>query len=161
MCLSAYFLLRKSPPAPVSSKTFARMVLFPRTVLLMMGIEMVIDFDPKLAISTEEILSVSNVVVGHSSKNPVLICLHTICLFPPDPCPQSNFRFELVLHWQSFCTLQISGSVSFLCLGSLVPCVLFYGIQNIGLLPYVHFVLWWIVCPHPWCLALSSVYIKE
>src|ERR1700678_3595535 len=60
LCLSVYFLSRKSPPAPVLSRTFVTMVLFPLTVLLMMGIEMFIDFDPKSAISTEDILSVSN-----------------------------------------------------------------------------------------------------
>src|ERR1700678_4479468 len=79
-----------------------------------MAIEIVIDFDPKLAISTEEILSMSKVVVDRSSKNPVPICLHTIYLFPLGPHLRSSFRLGLMLIWQSSCTLQISGLVSLL-----------------------------------------------
>jgi cell shape-determining protein MreD len=63
------------------------MVLFSLTVLLIMGMDMVIDFESKSAISTEEILSISNVVVECSSKTCVPIFLHIIYFFPPDPCP--------------------------------------------------------------------------
>jgi hypothetical protein len=52
-----------------------------------MGMDMVIDFESKSAISTEEILSISNVVVECSSKTCVPIFLHIIYFFPPDPCP--------------------------------------------------------------------------
>src|ERR1700678_1319008 len=109
-----------------------------------MGMERCIDLDPMSATSTEEILSVSNVVVGRSSKNPCLQSLRIVFLSLLHPCLRSGFGFELALSWRFSCD-----SFFVLSLGSLVPCVQFRGIQSICLLPCVQFVRLWIVCPRP------------
>src|SRR5271155_969300 len=157
-CFAAYFLSMKSPPAPVSRRTLVTTVLFPPTVLHVMGIERCIDLDPMSATSTEEILSVSNVVVGRSSKNPRLQILHIISPFLLAPCLQSGFESGLVQFWRFSCILQSSDSVFFLSLGlgSPVPGVLFRRIRSICLLPCILFVRLWIVCPRPLRLDLSE-----
>src|ERR1700678_67682 len=155
-CFAAYFLSRKSFPAPVSRRNLVTTVLFPPTVLHVMGIERCIDLDPMLATSTEEILSVSNVVVGRSSKNPCLQNLHITSPFLLAPCLRSNFESGLVQFWRFSCTLQSSDSVSVLSSGSPVPGVLFHHIQSISLLPCIFFVRLWIVCPRPLRLDLSE-----
>src|ERR1700678_1970115 len=124
-CFVAYFLSRKSPPAPVLKRTLVTTVLFPPTVLHVMGIERWIDLDPLSATSTEEILSVSNIVVGRSSKNPHLQNLHITSPFLLAPCLRSNFESGLMQFWWFYCTLQSSDSVSVLSLGSPVPSTLF------------------------------------
>src|ERR1700678_2816343 len=113
-CFAAYFLSMKSPPARVLRRTLVTTVLFPPTVLHVMGIERCIDLDPMLSTSTEEILSVSNVVVGRSSKNPRLQNLHITSPFLLAPCLRSNFESGLVQFWRFSCTLQSSDSVSVL-----------------------------------------------
>src|ERR1700678_606034 len=57
-----------SPSAPVSSRTFVSTVLFPVTVLIIIGIEMCIDLILESVIITEEILSVSIVTIEFSSN---------------------------------------------------------------------------------------------
>src|ERR1700678_3668770 len=153
-CFVVYFLSRKSPPARVSRRTLVTTVLFPPTVLHVMGMERCIDLDPMSATSTEKILSVSNVVVGRSSKNP---CLQNLCIISPFllvPCQRSSFGFGLVRFWRFSCILQSSDSVSVLSLGNPIPYVLFHGIQSTCLLPCVRFFCLWIVCPRP--LRLDS-----
>ena len=59
-----------SPPAPVSSRTWVLTILFSLSVLHVMEIVRVNDLFPKSATSTEERVSVLNVEVEHSSKNP-------------------------------------------------------------------------------------------
>ena len=64
------------PPAPVLRRMFVSMILFPISVLLLMGRLTVNNVFPIFATSTEdktvERLSDPNIEVGHFSKNPDL-----------------------------------------------------------------------------------------
>src|SRR5277367_4730399 len=77
----------KSPPAPVLSRTEVSMILFSFSVLHIMGMVMVKDLFPKLATSTEERVSVLNIEVEHSPKNPHRSSYsQTTCPSPLFPC---------------------------------------------------------------------------
>src|SRR5271168_4452904 len=95
-CFSAYRGCMKSPPAPVSSRTEVSTVLFSFSVLHIMGMVMVKDLFPKSATSTEERISVLNVEVERSPKNPHRSsCSQTICPSPPSPCLLLDCVFAL------------------------------------------------------------------
>src|SRR5271168_3356941 len=86
-CSFAYRGCMKSPPAPVSSRTEVSTVLFSFSVLHVMGMVIVKDLFPKLATSTEERISVLNVEVERSPKNPhQSSCSQTTCPAPLFPC---------------------------------------------------------------------------
>ena len=80
-----------SPPAPVSSKTWVSTILFPFSVLHVMGMVTVNDLFSKSATSTEERVSVLNVEVERSSKNPHRSsCSQTACPFLLSSCLPLN-----------------------------------------------------------------------
>src|SRR5277367_3226010 len=96
-CSFAYRGCMKSPPAPVSSRTEVSTVLFSFSVLHVMGMVIVKDLFPKLATSTEQRISVLNVEVERSPKNPHRSsCSQTTCPSPPSPCLLLNFGSSLV-----------------------------------------------------------------
>src|SRR5277367_2284567 len=85
-CSFAYRGCMKSPPAPVSSKTEVSTILFSFSVLHVMEMVILKDLFPKSATSTEERVSVLNVEVERSSKNPHRSsCSQTTCPFPLSP----------------------------------------------------------------------------
>src|SRR5271168_3327648 len=96
-CFLVYRGCMKSPPAPVSSRTGVSTILFYFSVLHVMGMVMVKDLFPKSATSTEERISVLNVKVERSPKNPHRSsCSQTTCPSPPSPCLPLNFVLTLV-----------------------------------------------------------------
>src|SRR5271170_6151518 len=85
-CFFAYWGCMKSPPALVSSRTEVSTILFSVSVLHVMGMVIVKDLFPKSATSTEERVSVLNVEVERSPKNPHRSsCSQTTCPSPPSP----------------------------------------------------------------------------
>jgi len=96
-CFFAYRGCMKSPPAPVSSRTEVSTVLFSFSVLHVMGMVMVKDLFPKSATSTEERISVLNVEVERSPKNPHRSsCSRIVCPSPLSPCLPLNCVSSLV-----------------------------------------------------------------
>src|SRR5271168_1384312 len=85
-CSFAYRGCMKSPPAPVSSRTGVSTILFSFSVLHVMGMVIVKDLFPKSATSTEERVSVLNIEMERSLKNPHRSSyFQTTCPFPPFP----------------------------------------------------------------------------
>src|SRR5271168_2582823 len=85
-CSFAYRRCMKSPPAPVSSRTGVSMILFSFSVLHVIGMVILKDLFPKSATSTEERVSVLNVEMERSLKNPHRSsCSQTTCPFHPSP----------------------------------------------------------------------------
>src|SRR5271156_323036 len=85
-CSFAYRGCMKSPPAPVSSRTEVLTILFSFSVLHVMGMVIVKDLFPKSATSTEERVSVLNVEMERSPKNPHQSSYsQTTCPSPPSP----------------------------------------------------------------------------
>src|SRR5271155_747974 len=97
-CFLAYRGCINNPPAPVSSKTLVSTILFSFFVLHVIGIVMVADLFPKSAISTEERVSVLNVEMERSFKNPhQSSCSQTTC--PSLPFPYLLLDFVSWLWW--------------------------------------------------------------
>src|SRR5277367_597203 len=102
-CFSAYRGCMKSPPAPVSSRTEASTILFSFSVLHVMGMVIVNDLFPKSATSTEERVSVLNVEVERSPKNPHRSSYsQTTCPSLPSPYLPLSFVSSLVRFLLSF-----------------------------------------------------------
>src|SRR5271155_3773884 len=98
-CFLAYWGCMNNPPAPVSSRTWVSTILFSFFVLHVTGMVTLNDLFPKSATSTEERVSVLNVEVEHSSKNPHRSsCSQTTCPFLPFPCLPLNS-----LSWPWWC----------------------------------------------------------
>ena len=79
----------KCPPALVSSRTGVSTILFSFSVLHVIGMVMVNDLFLLSATSTDESVSVANVEVEHSPKNPChpsyfrIVCLFNLSPFQP------------------------------------------------------------------------------
>ena len=97
------FLIHNIPPAPVSRRMFVSMILFPFSVLFLIGKLTVNDVFPIFATSTEERMvervSKPNIEVGCFSKNPGLQeysrIVYPFLLFP---CPRRDFELKLMLY---------------------------------------------------------------
>src|SRR5271156_230472 len=99
-CFRAYLGCIKRPPAPVSRRTLVSTILFSFSVLQVIGIVMVNDLFRLSATSTDESVSVANVEVEHSPKNPRRSSYSQIvCLSLLSPFQLLGFVSWLELYW--------------------------------------------------------------